>query len=194
MRVFTPARAGHFGTRGSRGTSLAVAIVAAATVSAGCTRHYLYRAERPPIIEGTKLVLEDEDGRVRTPTVRTVLAQAPRSLGGWRHITRDELTLLRGQASLPGVDTLRVTVDNTEVIWGRWAVGGFGVGFATGIGLIAALGGFSPVDGFESGGLTLPLTVLIAATLGLEFALIGAAVGELVDGGDVDLRWDWAEE
>jgi hypothetical protein len=176
-------------TTGRRSTRWvgAVALMCAA-VGTGCHRGYIYGNGVAPVIEGQHLVIESpETGKVTRATIRTISVAPEGKRSRWEPAHTDDAAYLRAGALPPDVDVVKISVDNTATVWGDWALGGFGVGLTATLGLVAAVGGLSPelnrLEAFDLG-----LTLLISALIGLEFALIGAALGELFEGQDVDHR------
>jgi hypothetical protein len=153
-------------------------------VAPACTRNYYFGREAPPPLDGGSLLVPEDEGRVELRSVRGIRVSSSSAPGFWRPVSSDEMAQL-----LEGVspdDLVEVRVDNNEVIWGEWALGSFGTAFAITFGLLAATVGFdSSGDAFD---LDLGLGFLIATVVGLEIGLIGAAVGELIDGQPVDTR------
>lgn len=150
------------------------------SMTMGCTRTYYYGREAPPPIEGRTLYVDD-GGRTQERVIRSIRVSSASAPGHWRYVTPDEMSMLLAGSSPD--DLVEVRVDNTDAVWGNWALGTFGVTFATTFVLLATTVGLEP-----NGDLDLGLGLLLAAVLGLEFALVGAAVGELVDGRPVDTR------
>lgn len=155
-------------------------LVALALLAPACTRSYFYGREGPPPVEGRTLYVDD-GGRVEPRTIRTIRVSSASTPGLWRSVTADEMALLLAGESPD--DLVEVRVDNTATVWRDWGLGAFGVTFALTLGLFASTIGFEP-----QGELDLGLGVLIASVLGLEMTLIGAALGELIDGQPVDTR------
>ena len=153
----------------------------ALSMTASCTRTYYYGREEAPLIEGNTLYVDD-GGRAKERSIRSIRVSSASAPGHWRIVAPDEMALLLAGSSPD--DLVEVRVDNSDVIWGDWALGTFGVTFALGFSLLATTIGFEP-----NGELDLGFGVLIAAVLGLEMALIGAAVGQLVYGRSVDMRF-----
>lgn len=147
-----------------------------------CTRTYYYGREAPPPIEGQSLLVAEPNGQVSTRSIRNIRVSSSSAPGFWRPVSSDEMAQLLAGSSPD--DLVEVRIDNSEVIWGDWALGSFGVTFALTFGLLAATVGFEP----NNSDIDIGLGVLIASVLGLEMALVGAAVGELVDGQPVDTR------
>jgi hypothetical protein len=169
-------------TGARRGGGAVGGLCAAILIGApACTRTYYYGREAPPPIEGGTLYVDHGDG-AEAREIETIRVSSASSPGVWRTVTADELALLRAGESPD--DLVEVRVDNTATIWGDWGLGAFGVTFAVTAGLFATTVGFEP-----QGSLDLGLGLLIATVLGLELALVGAAVGELVDGQPVDTRF-----
>ncbi len=167
----------------------AVALVCGA-VGTGCHRGYIYGNGVAPVIEGQDLVIESpETGQVTRLSIRTITVAPDGNWSRWEAASSDDTAYLRAGALPPDVDAVKISVDNTDTVWGDWALGGFGVGLTTTLGLFAAVGGLSPelnrLETFDLG-----LALLIGAVVGVEFALIGAALGELFEGQDVDQRFD----
>lgn len=165
--------------RSGRGWVAGLCAVLLASAPA-CTRTYYYGREAPPPIEGRSLYVDHGDG-TETRDIQTIRVSSASTPGLWRAVTPDEMALLLAGESPD--DLVEIKVDNTATIWRDWGLGAFGVTFALTAGLFAATVGFEP-----QGELDLGLGLLIATVLGLEMALIGAAIGELVDGQPVDTR------
>lgn len=179
MRSSVASRPGRPDARSGRG-SVAGLCAALLVVAPACTRTYLYGREAPPPIEGRTLYVDDGDG-AETREIQTIRVSSASTPGLWRAVTPDEMALLLAGESPD--DLVEVKVDNTATIWRDWGLGAFGVTFALTAGLFASTIGFEP-----QGELDLGLGLLIATVLGLEMALVGAAIGELVDGQPVDTR------
>ena len=181
-------------------SGLVVGVAVGLLGTSGCHRGYIYGRDEAPVIEGRQLVIESREsehvGRVerartsstsRTRTIRSISVALDGSPADWEPATLDDTAYLRAGALPPEVQAVKISVDNTETVWGDWALGGFGLGLTTTLGLFAAVAALSPdINRIET--LDLGLTLLISVVIGLEFALIGAALGELFDGQDVDQR------
>jgi len=158
---------------------LALALVAQPMA---CVQTFLFDGAAPPRIEGSALLLEERPGAPpsRWP-VRTI--EIHRGVG-YGPLAALELEALRRGEPLAEGTILRVEVATDGVVWRDHALRGFGIGVVAGF-LVAVGIGVEP-DG--SGGLTLPISLIVAAAVGLNGMLYGGLVGMTTESGTVDMR------
>lgn len=169
----------------------AVALVAAvgAVPLGGCTHTYVFSGAAPPRLEGTELVVAVPPRR--EPERLTVLdLRVEDEAGAARRASTDELARWGAGEATPELDRVVVDVSTRGRVWSDWVLPGFGVGAGLVFMTVAGLGLIRP-DG--SGELTVPLTLALAVSLGLEGALIGGTIGALSEEGVTDLRLDRAQ-
>lgn len=173
MIVYTAAM---FLTRG-----MAAGVCASLTA---CSHTYIFAGDAPPRFEGGELVLAVPGEEVERYAIERVLVSPVRA--AVRLPTTMEIRAWQIGDATPELDIIRVDVDTSGRIWNDWVLPGFGIG----AGLIAlTLGGVGAVEPEGSGGLTLPITMLLALVLGLEGAGIGGGLGALAEGGTTDMRF-----
>jgi hypothetical protein len=152
----------------------------------GCTHTYIYGKHAPPTFERGELVVQTSSGKDRF-TVRRVGVASDDEPFSFRPPTSDEIRALRGGVVPDGVHTMRIEVDNAGVLWRDWGLASFGVGASTVLATVVLTGVVKP-DG-QSGGLTLPLTLVFAVLVGAEFMLIGLGLGAGMESGETDMRY-----
>jgi hypothetical protein len=162
-----------------------VAFLLCGWLATACTQTYIYGPHAPPTIDDDELVLHKTSGVDRLSIRRMSLTTRDDPFR-FRRPTSDEIDEIRSGLMPEGVDSLRIDVDNTAVLWRDWALTGFGIGASTVLLLVGLTGVFEPNTG--DFGFTVPLTILFASVLGTEFMLIGVALGAGFEGGDTDMR------
>lgn len=150
-----------------------------------CTHTYIYSPRTPPTIEGDSLVVRKSSGVDRLGIRRVIISELHDPFT-YRRATSQELADIASGSVPEGIDTLRIEVDTTAVMWRDWALTGFGIGASTVLLLVGLTGSFEPASG--EFGLTVPVTLLFASLVGTEFMFIGLGLGAAFESGDTDMR------
>ncbi len=164
--------------------AVAAALVASSTA---CTHTYLFGNERGPELRGGDLVVPQRSGGDERFSVRNITVSTTEYPFSFRPPTPDERVLLDEGRVPETIHTVRVEVDNGAAIWRDYGLAGFGIGASL---VMAALGMTAVIEpSGESGGVSMPMAILFASGVGLEFMLIGVGLGVGFEDSATDMRY-----